>query len=125
MLVIVRIVVGIMLGVLAACIIGAQSRARDLDGTYANQDPALHAWFDKLSSGKGLCCSFADGVKVDDPDVDMRDNHYFVRIEGAWIKVDDSALILEPNQARHAIVWPYKNAGGETLIRCFIPGPGA
>ncbi len=29
---------------------------------------ALHSWFDKLGSQKGLCCSFADGRTVADPD---------------------------------------------------------
>ena len=35
--------------------------ARD-DGRYANSP--LKQWFDRLASGKGLCCSFADGVSV-------------------------------------------------------------
>ena len=33
--------------------------ARDPDGRYANSP--LKQWFDQLASGKGLCCSFADG----------------------------------------------------------------
>ena len=37
--------------------------ARD-DGRYANSP--LKSWFDQLASGKGLCCSFADGFKVDE-----------------------------------------------------------
>jgi hypothetical protein len=40
--------------------------ARDLDGRYANSP--LNSWFDGLASGKGLCCSFADGVSVQDVD---------------------------------------------------------
>ena len=36
--------------------------ARD-DGRYANSP--LKSWFDQLASGKGLCCSFADGFRVD------------------------------------------------------------
>jgi hypothetical protein len=121
------------------------ARAEDRDGKWAAQDPALHEWFDKLSSGKGLCCSFADGVKVDDPDVDMHDLHYYVRMcprtaalpggwpedcKKEWVVVPDDALILEPNRARHAVVWPFKQwdaerGDWETKIRCFIPGPGA
>lgn len=34
--------------------------ARDLDGRYKGSP--LHDWFDHLASGKGLCCSFADGT---------------------------------------------------------------
>jgi hypothetical protein len=35
--------------------------ARD-DGRFANSP--LKTWFDRLASGKGLCCSFADGATV-------------------------------------------------------------
>jgi hypothetical protein len=78
-------------------------RARD-DGRYAN-DP-LHAWFDQLASGKGLCCSFADGFKVEDVDWDTQDGHYRVRLHGEWIVVPDSALVTEPNKFGPAVVWP-------------------
>src|SRR4029077_1515624 len=30
--------------------------------------PELNEWFDRLASGKGLCCSFADGLVVSDVD---------------------------------------------------------
>jgi hypothetical protein len=39
--------------------------ARD-DGRYANSP--LKEWFNSLASGKTLCCSFADGYVVEDPD---------------------------------------------------------
>jgi hypothetical protein len=35
--------------------------ARD-DGRYANSP--LKSWFDRLASGNGLCCSFADGFST-------------------------------------------------------------
>ena len=44
--------------------------ARD-DGRYANSP--LKSWFDRLASGNGLCCSFADGFRVDDVDWDAQD----------------------------------------------------
>lgn len=111
---------------------------RDLNSTYANKNPALHEWFDKLKSGKGLCCSYADGVSIEDVDWDMGcvpaiasvgalECSFKVRLEGQWILVPDDALILEPNLARTAVVWPYKamERGVEkTKIRCFIPGSG-
>jgi len=53
--------------------------ARD-DGRYANEP--LHAWFDQLASGKGLCCSFADGFKVENVDWDTEDGRYRVRLHG-------------------------------------------
>jgi hypothetical protein len=93
--------------------------ARD-DGRYANEP--LHAWFDQLASGKGLCCSFADGVSIADVDWDTFEGHYRVRLEGVWITVAPDAVVTEPNKYGPAVVWPYKDAGGATQIRCFMPG---
>jgi hypothetical protein len=53
-----RIVFGLTLSVMVACLVGSVA-ARDLDGRYA--DSPLKPWFDRLASGKGLCCSMADG----------------------------------------------------------------
>lgn len=117
----------------------APSHARDLNGEHAN-DP-LHEWFDQLASGKGLCCSFADGETVKDVDWDTAQScengsggsgmqsvpvchqHYRVRLKGEWIVVPDNALVTEPNKYGAAVVWPYESEG-QTLIRCFMPGAG-
>ena len=96
--------------------------ARD-DGRYANSP--LKPWLDQLASKKGLCCSFADGVKVENVDWDTQDGRYRVRLDGQWIIVPDSALITEPNRFGPAVVWPYQDAQGTTQIRCFMPGAGA
>ncbi|MGD0421526.1 MAG: hypothetical protein ABSA68_18415 [Xanthobacteraceae bacterium] len=61
-----------ILAALIVCFIAAPAQARD-DGRYANEP--LHAWFDQPASGKGLCCSFADGVKVEDVDWQTVDGH--------------------------------------------------
>jgi hypothetical protein len=92
--------------------------ARD-DGRYANSP--LKPWFDNLRSGRGLCCSDADGVAVSDPDWDSKDGHYRVRVDGQWIDVPDDAVIKEPNRAGRTMVWPNRSAVG-TSIRCFMPG---
>jgi hypothetical protein len=96
--------------------------ARD-DGRYANE--SLHAWFDQLASGKGLCCSFADGVSIQDVDWDTRDGRYRVRLHGEWIFVPQTALVMEPNRFGPAVVWPYMDSDGMIQIRCFLPGAGA
>jgi hypothetical protein len=96
--------------------------ARD-DGRYANEP--LHAWFDQLASGKGLCCSFADGFSISDVDWDTQDGRYRVRIKGEWIVVPENALVTEPNRFGPAVVWPYMDSEGATQIRCFLPGAGA
>jgi hypothetical protein len=98
----------------------SQSLARD-NGEFANSP--LKQWFDKLASGKGLCCSFADGVSVKDVDWDSQEGRYRVRLHGEWIDVPDAALVTEPNRFGPAVVWPYEE-GGATRIRCFMPGAG-
>jgi hypothetical protein len=92
------------------------------DGSFANSP--LKPWFDQLKSGNGLCCSFADGVAVEDVDWDVHDGHYRVRLYGAWLPVPDNAVVTEPNRYGRAVVWPYQDASGVTRIRCFMPGAG-
>src|SRR4051812_33819491 len=63
--------------------------ARDPEGRYANSP--LKQWFDSLRSGKGPCCSDADGIS--DVDWEFRDGHYRVRVEDEWVDVPDEAVI--------------------------------
>ena len=98
------------------------AHARD-DGRYAND--LLKYWFDNLTSGKGMCCSFADGFSVSDVDWDTRDGHYRVLLHGEWIDVPDTAVVPGPNRYGPAVVWPYMDDKGNTNIRCFLPGAGA
>lgn len=92
--------------------------ARD-DGRYTASP--LKPWFDTLRSGRGPCCSDADGSAVSDVDWDSNRGHYRVRLEGVWIDVPDDAVITEPNRAGRAMVWPMWSEGAPQ-IRCFIPG---
>jgi hypothetical protein len=101
---------------------GIVALVRD-DGRYANSP--LKSWFDRLASGKGLCCSFADGLRVDDVDWDTEEGHYRVRLYGEWIVVPDNAVVSEPNKFGPAVVWPYMGTDGQTQIRCFLAGAGA
>ncbi len=103
-------------------LVPSQLLAHD-DGRFA--DSPLKPWFDRLASGKGLCCSFADGVKVENVDWDTQEGHYRVRLNGQWVLVPDAAVVTEPNRYGPAVVWPYKDSDGTTLIRCFMPGAGA
>jgi hypothetical protein len=95
------------------------AQARDPDGRYANSP--LKQWFDGLRSGKGPCCSDADGSAVSDVDWESKDGHYRVRLDGQWIDVPDEAVITEPNRAGRTMVWPIRGYMGVT-IRCFMPG---
>src|SRR5450756_1439524 len=92
--------------------------ARD-DGRYAGSP--LKPWFDHLASGKGLCCSMADGESVADPDWESKDGHYRVRLENNWVDVPDDAVITEPNRAGSTMVWPIR-FDNQISIRCFMPG---
>lgn len=92
---------------------------RDLDGRYS-QSP-LKQWFDSLKSGKGPCCSDADGSAVSDVDWESSHGRYRVRLYGEWYDVPDDALITEPNRVGRAMVWPLHGYQGVT-IRCFMPG---
>ena len=94
--------------------------ARD-NGQYANTNPELKAWFDSLRSGKGPCCSDADGTTVSDVDWESSSGHYRVRLDGEWIDVPDEAVITQPNRVGRAMVWPLRGYLGVS-IRCFMPG---
>ena len=107
----------VAVSLVSALLIG-EAIARD-DGRYSASP--LKPWFDSLKSGKGPCCSDADGFAVMDPDWESKDGHYRVRIEGEWIVVPDDAVITEPNRAGRTMVWPIKETLG-TSIRCFLPG---
>ena len=94
-------------------------QARDRGQHAANPD--IKAWFDRLASRKGPCCSDADGSAVSDVDWETHDGRYRVRIEGEWVDVPDEAVITEPNRVGHTMVWPIRGYLGLT-IRCFMPG---
>ena len=95
--------------------------ARDLDGRHAAQNPELHQWFESLKSGKGPCCSDADGSAISDADWETAGGHYRVRIDGQWLPVPDEAVITEPNRVGRTMVWPIRGYLGIS-IRCFMPG---
>lgn len=107
----------------AALILGLTAHlghARDY-GQYASTNPELKAWFDGLRSGKGPCCSDADGTAVSDVDWESGHGHYRVRLEGEWFDVPDEAVITEPNRVGRTMVWPIRGYLGVS-IRCFMPG---
>jgi len=98
------------------------ANARDATGQWAGSP--LKPWFDSLRSGRGPCCSDADGSAVSDVDWESRNGHYRVRLDSEWIDVPDDAVITEPNRAGRAMVWPMRGYMGLS-IRCFMPGPQA
>jgi hypothetical protein len=101
-------------------------------------------WMADLSSGKGNCCSTAEGATLKDVDWSTSDGmpcvmppidaaakanpgRYCVRIDGTWWHVPEKAMITESNKYGPAVVWPIwgsKEGAPKTLdgIRCFMPG---
>jgi hypothetical protein len=116
-----------LIGLIAAMgLVTLPALGRDLDGRY--KDSPLHDWFEHLASGKGLCCSYADGYVINDADWETKSGHYRVRVpRGAdskdmiWVDVPDEAVITEPNKAGRTMVWPLYGYEGVS-IRCFMPG---
>lgn len=88
----------------------------------------LKPWFDGLKSGKGPCCSDADGTALSDPDWKSDERgHYHVRIEGSWYEVPENAVLRQPNLYGRTMVWPNisRDVANNILrvdIRCFIVG---
>ncbi len=78
------------------------AQARD-DGRYANSP--LKQWFDSLKSGKGPCCSDADGSAVSDVDWESKGGHYRVRIDGEWARRSRGCRHhrAEPGRAHHGL----------------------
>ena len=113
-----RLGLAMLLSVTAANV----GHARDPDGRYA--DSPLKQWFDSLKSGKGPCCSDADGTAISDADWESSAGHYRVRIEGEWVEVPDEAIITEPNRVGRTMVWPIRGYGGVTKSSIEMPcGP--
>jgi hypothetical protein len=111
--------------IIFAALLIARSHAAD-KGQYGPTSPEMHAWFNSLASpGGGLCCSFADGRRIEDVDWDTQEGHYRVRIDGVWYVVPDDRVVGGPNKFGAAVVWPFVSADGKVQIRCFLPGGGA
>lgn len=106
--------------VILIALAASNAYARDR-GQFANSAPETRAWFERLRSGKGPCCSDADGSVVSDVDWETREGHYRVRVDGQWFDVPDDAVITEPNRIGRTMVWPIQGYLGLT-IRCFMPG---
>ena len=116
-----RMRVFLSLGLVALTSVAAAqlAQARDPDGRYANSP--LKEWFDGLRSGKGPCCSDADGYVVADPDWESDHGHYRVLIDSEWVVVPNEAVITEPNKIGRTMVWKHY-IDGHPRVRCFMPG---
>lgn len=111
----------ILRAALAAICLCTPALAHD-NGQFGDVPDAVRAWFKSVKSQRGLpCCDIADGHRTA---YDMRDNQYWVPIEGTWMPVPPEAVLNDVgNPVGDAVVW-YSTYGGRVLIRCFVPGGG-
>ncbi len=114
-----RIVAAIFL--LVAPVLARDAFAHD-NGQFANVPEAIRTWFKNVKSPHGIpCCDIADGHRTE---YDMRDNQYWVPINGNWMAVPAEAVVQNAgNPVGDAIVW-YSTFGEHVVIRCFVPGSG-
>ena len=105
-----------LIGLMAAvATVTSPAAGRDLDGRY--KDSPLHDWFEHLASGRGLCCSFADGFVVEDADWQTTTDgkHYRVRIPlSAGGSQMDWADV--PDEAGHMRQRPHQDFAQQTLM---------
>ncbi len=101
-----------------AVVVGTPAVARD-NGQFSNVPDTVRAWFKNAKSQRGIpCCDIADGHRTD---YDMRDNQYWVPINGKWLPVPPEAVIRDSgNPTGDAVVW-YSAYGEYVMIRCFFP----
>jgi hypothetical protein len=108
----------------ALVVLVSANSALAFDQGQFNDVPAdVRAWFKNVTNPHGIpCCDIADGHRTD---YDIRQNAYWVPIEGNWTKVPDDAVIRDAgNPVGQAVVW-YVKRRDNVIIRCFVPGSGA
>ena len=75
---------------LSSMLLGGDAFAVDR-GQFADVPENIRNWFKSVVSPSGLpCCDIADGHRTE---YDVRNNQYFVPIDGLWWQVPDRAVI--------------------------------
>ena len=93
------------------------------NGQFGNVPDGVRTWFKSVKSQHGVpCCDIADGRRTE---FDIRQNEYWVPINGGWMPVPPEAVLKDVgNPVGDAVVW-YSSFNGRVLIRCFVPGSAA
>ena len=119
----------LLIASLVFCAVSATAAIAMDRGQFANVPLEVREWFEHLRSPNGVpCCSYADGHRTG---YDMRQDEYWVPIEGEWYPVPPEAIIKTANPVGEAIVWYVEYAGefSPTVlptyrILCFVPSDG-
>jgi len=127
------VTIGGILAVIAGLVLVSctAARARDLDGRYANSDPATREFFRSQTNRNGVnCCDESDGKRVNDAEWRTSATGYEVLINGKWVAVPDHAVLdgrtARPPGLAGAIVWiwPGTENSASPIVTCFLPGAG-
>jgi hypothetical protein len=95
-------------------------------GQFNNIPDNIRNWFKTAKAPNGsLCCDLVDGHRTE---YDMRNNHYWVPIEGVWVEVPAETVIQNAhNPTGEAVVW-YSMAnryfGDDDYYHALGRGPG-
>jgi len=83
----------------------------------------VRSWFKSVRSPNGVpCCDVSDGHYTT---YDIRNDGYWVPIEGEWRKVPPESIVHNAgNPVGEAIVWYVRQGADTYYIRCFVPGGG-
>lgn len=107
------------------------ARPRDLDGRYANGDPATREFFRSQRNRNGVnCCDESDGQRIGDAEWRIGRDGYEVMIGGRWVRVPDHAIldggVSRPPGLAGAIVWiwPGTEKTDAPIVTCFLAGAG-
>jgi hypothetical protein len=100
------------------------------NGQYENVPPHIRNWFNNLKNPNGgMCCSLADGHRLDGDDVSTMGPTWYVFVEDDWWEVPaDRIVTTEGNPVGQAVVF-YRtvqrpNQKLKLDIFCFVPPGG-
>jgi len=111
------------LALLCSLLLAACSALSFFSAAAAHDSGPLKDWFNSLESGRGPCCSGAEGRVLSNVDWQVRDGHYVVLLNDQWVPVPDEAVLHQPNLAGPTMVWPIW-ISGKPVVRCFMVGSG-
>src|SRR5262249_23962883 len=83
-------------------------------GQFENVPDNVRSWFKSVKGKNGIpCCDISDGHRTD---YDVRENTYWVPIDGNWMQVPQDAVVNgAANPTGDAVVW-YVNRAGNVII---------
>ena len=78
-------------------------------------------WFRTLHAKSGVsCCHMQDCYRVQ-RDLEIKQNHYWLKYKGEWLEVPDEAILKdEPNPTGYPVACVHETYKAKSIL-CFIP----